>query len=192
MHPQPCRKPRPGGSVIREPGSVITGQINEYGSSWSNTVPWLPSAGAASMARENAKMMTLLAYSVIVVLVFLIFPVRVRTALDRVEHHPGLSAAVGALALVAAVPIAVLLFISFIGWPLLPLEVVAYIAGVLIGQAALDFAPVVGPILGPIQTAGPQGGEINRILCSGRQPAWTPPCLAPISCGAGWRQTHHA
>ncbi|HEV3153074.1 MAG TPA: polymer-forming cytoskeletal protein [Candidatus Baltobacteraceae bacterium] len=126
-----------GGTVIKEPGSVITGQTNEYASQWSNAVPWLPSAGAASMARESAKMMTLLAYSVIVVLVFLIFPVRVRTALDRVEHHPGLSAAVGALALVAAVPIAVLLFISFIGWPLLPLEVVAYIAGVLIGQAAL-------------------------------------------------------
>lgn len=125
-----------GGSIIQEPGSVINGQKNWYGSSWSNAVPWLPSAGLAA-ARENAKMMTLLAYSVVVLLVFLIFPVRVRTALDRLEHHPGLSAAVGAVALVASVPIAVLLFISFVGWPLLPLEVVAYVAGVLIGQAAL-------------------------------------------------------
>lgn len=126
-----------GGTVTQEPGSVITGHVNQYGSGWSNAVPWLPSADMASMARENAKMMSLLAYSVIVVLMFLIFPVRVRTALDRIEHHPGLSAAVGALAIVASVPIAVLLFISFIGWPLLPLEVVAYVAGVLIGQAAL-------------------------------------------------------
>lgn len=126
-----------GGSVTQEPGSVITGQVHEYGSSWAQAMPWMPSMGMRAMAHENAKMMTLLAYSVIVVLVFLIFPVRVRTALDRVEHHPGLSAAVGAVALVASVPIAVLLFISFVGWPLLPLEFVAYVAGVLIGQAAL-------------------------------------------------------
>ena len=123
-----------GGRLIREPGSIVTGHPNVVGGDWAGSVPWVPSV---SVARENAKMMTLLAYSVVVVLMFLIFPVRVRTALDRVEHHPGLSAAVGALALIASVPIAVLLFVSFVGWPLLPLEFVAYVAGVLIGQAAL-------------------------------------------------------
>jgi len=124
-----------GGTITQEPGSVITGHTNEYGEAWSSALPWLPAN--ATIAHENAKMMSLLAYSVVVMLVFLIFPVRVRTALDRVEHHPGLSAAVGAVALIASVPIAVLLFISFVGWPLIPLEIVAYIAGVLIGQAAL-------------------------------------------------------
>ena len=124
-----------GGAITQEPGSVITGKVNEYGGGWASAMPWFPSS--ETMAHQNAKMMSLLAYSVVVVLMFLIFPVRVRTALDRVEHHPGLSAAVGAVALIASIPIAILLFISFIGWPLLPLEVVAYVAGVLIGQAAL-------------------------------------------------------
>ncbi|MHB8305523.1 MAG: hypothetical protein ACYDEU_05860, partial [Vulcanimicrobiaceae bacterium] len=62
---------------------------------------------------------------------------RVRMALERVEKHPGLSAAVGVLAFVAVIPIALLLLVSFVGWPLIPLEIVALIAGVFIGQAAL-------------------------------------------------------
>ncbi|HLI97509.1 MAG TPA: hypothetical protein VKT72_15675, partial [Candidatus Baltobacteraceae bacterium] len=76
--------------------------------------------------------------SVIVLVAFLIFPARVRAAIDRVEHHPGLSAGVGVLALVAIFPIAVLLFISFIGWPLIPVEFLAVFAAILIGYAALS------------------------------------------------------
>jgi len=126
-----------GGRVIKHDGSVITGDTNVFGGSAASWVPWLPTAGVSTIAAENAKLMMRLAYSVIVVLMFLLFPVRVRAALDRVEHHPGLSAAVGVVALVAIVPIAVLLFISIIGWPLIPVEVLAIFAGILIGQAAI-------------------------------------------------------
>ena len=126
-----------GGRVVKHDGSVITGDTNVFGGSAASWVPWLPTAGVSTIAAENAKLMMRLAYSVIVVLMFLLFPVRVRAALDRVEHHPGLSAAVGVVALVAIVPIAVLLFISIIGWPLIPVEVLAIFAGILIGQAAL-------------------------------------------------------
>lgn len=126
-----------GGRVIKHDGSVITGDTNVFGGSAASWVPWLPTAGVSTIAAENAKLMVRLAYSVIVVLMFLLFPVRVRAALDRVEHHPGLSAAVGVVALVAIVPIAVLLFISIIGWPLIPVEVLAIFAGILIGQAAI-------------------------------------------------------
>ena len=122
-----------GGSIQVAPGGRITGNTHEYGGPIASVVPW----GAATAVAEGAKMTTLLAYSVVVVLIFLIFPVRVRTTLDRMERHPGLSAAIGVLALIASVPIAVLLFLSFVGWPLIPLEIVAYIACVLIGQAAL-------------------------------------------------------
>ena len=125
-----------GGSVDARDGSVITGRVNEFGSGITSWVPWMP-AGSTTIAHENEKLMVRLAYSVIVVLMFLLFPVRVRAALDRVEQHPGLSAAVGVLALVAVIPVAVLLFISFIGWPLIPVEILAIIAGILIGQAAL-------------------------------------------------------
>lgn len=156
-----------GGTPRREPGSVITGDINDYGGNIASFVPLLPRTSVAStVARENAKMMTLLAYSVIVLLVFLIFPLRVRIALDRVEQHPGLSAAVGVLALVASVPIAVLLFISFIGWPLLPIELVAYVAGVLIGQAAL--ALLVGrrlyELVRPHATPAPLGALLLGLV----------------------------
>ncbi len=124
-----------GGTIEAAPGSIITGQQQVYGGDLSSMVPW--ATGASTIAADNTKITTLLAYSLIVILIFLIFPVRVRTALDRVEKHPGLSAAVGVIALVASLPVAVLLFISFIGWPLIPLEFVALGAGVLIGQSAL-------------------------------------------------------
>lgn len=171
-----------GGSVIREPGSVIDGTVNQYGGDVSSAVPWLPAIGMGAIARENAKMMTLLAYSIVVVLMFLIFPVRVRTALDRVEHHPGLSAAVGAVALVASVPIAVLLFISFVGWPLLPLEFVAYVAGVLIGQAALGI--LIGrrlfELLRPHTTPSPLAALVLGLVVI---------CAAEILPIVGWMVT---
>ena len=124
-----------GGTIEKGPGSVITGHEQVYGGDMGSIVPW--AAGVSTIAAYNAKITTLLAYSAVVLLIFLIFPVRVRTALDRVERHPGLSAATGVIALVASLPIAVLLFLSVIGWPLIPLEFVAIVAGVLIGQSAL-------------------------------------------------------
>jgi len=82
-------------------------------------------------------MLQSLAYGAIILLVFLIFPVRVRIALDRLERHPGLSAGVGTAALLAVIPIGVLLLVSIIGIPLIPLEIAAVFAGLFIGQAAL-------------------------------------------------------
>ncbi|MBV8245711.1 MAG: hypothetical protein JOZ38_07310, partial [Candidatus Eremiobacteraeota bacterium] len=100
--------------------------------------PWVPASNtAAAIVHENVRMMTRLAYSVIVLLLFLLFPMRVRIALDRVEKHPGLSAVVGVLAIVAIIPVGVLLLISIIGIPLIPLELLAIFAGVFIGQAAV-------------------------------------------------------
>ncbi len=127
-----------GGRLTKESGAVITGDVNEVGSDFASFVPFVPSVTNATVAHENHKLMLWLAYSVIVLIAFLIFPVRVRSALDRVEHHPGLSAAVGVLALVAIFPIMFLLLISFIGWPLIPVEILAVFAAVLIGHAALS------------------------------------------------------
>jgi len=153
-----------GGDVKSEPGSVITGKVYRYPPSLMGWLPWTPAA--ATITHENEHLMMRLAYSVIVVLVFLIFPVRVRAALDRVEHHPGLSAAVGVLALVAVVPIAVLLFISFIGWPLIPVEIIAIFAGILIGQAALGL--LIGrrlyELIRPQGTPSPLGALILGLI----------------------------
>jgi len=169
-----------GGTLYREPGSTITGKVTNYGGQIDSLVPLFPAAAAShTIGRENAKLMTLLAYSVLVVLVFLIFPVRVRIALDRVEEHPGLSAAVGVFALIASVPLAVLLFISFVGWPLLPVELVAYIAGVLIGQAALSL--LIGrrlyELVHPHATPSPLGALILGLVIL---------CAAEILPVVGW------
>jgi len=127
-----------GGTLHKGPNAVVTGDVTNVGPSLGEFVPFMPAISSSRMARENHELMMWLAYSVIVLLAFLLFPVRVRAALDRVEHHPGLSAGVGVLALVAVFPIMILLFVSFIGWPLIPVEILAVFAAVLIGHAALS------------------------------------------------------
>jgi hypothetical protein len=72
----------------------------------------------------------------------LLFPMRMRLAHDRVEHHPGLAAAVGILAAIAAVPIALVLLVSIVGIPLIALEIAALLGGVWLGSGAV--ALVVG------------------------------------------------
>lgn len=127
-----------GGTIEQRPGSTITGKVSGFGEDYvSSIAPWAASSGTSAIVAENARMMTRLMYSVVILLVFLIFPVRVRVALGRLEHHPGLSAAVGMLVIVAIVPIMILLIVSIIGIPLIPVEFAAVIAGVFIGQAAL-------------------------------------------------------
>jgi len=126
-----------GGTLFQSPGSIITGQKNAVSQEYTQTIaPWVGTTGG-DIASENYKTMLRLAYNIVIVLAFLIFPVRTRMALDRLEKHPGLSAAAGAFALVAILPVALLLVVSIIGWPLLPLEALAVVGGVLIGQAAL-------------------------------------------------------
>lgn len=157
-----------GGTIEAAPGSVITGHQQVYAGGLSSIVPW--AAGVSSVAADSAKLTTLLGYSVVVVLIFLIFPVRVRTALDRIEKHPGLSAATGVIALIASMPIAFLLAVSLIGLPLVPLEFVAIVAGVLIGQSALGL--LIGrrlfELISPHTTPSPLGALILGlvVLCA--------------------------
>ena len=58
----------------------------------------------------------------VVVLFFLIFPVRTRIALDRLERHPGLCSAVGLLGWVAVLPLALLLLCTIVLIPFIVLE----------------------------------------------------------------------
>jgi hypothetical protein len=76
--------------------------------------------------------------SIVVLFVFLLFPLRVRLALERVETHPGLSAAVGVMASVAIIPIAILLFLSIIGIPLVFLEIAGVFVAICIGTGAIS------------------------------------------------------
>lgn len=156
-----------GGNIDQRPGSIVTGKVNGFGGDYVSTIaPWAASSGASAILEENARMITRLMYSVIILLVFLIFPVRVRVALDRLEHHPGLSAAVGMLVIVAIVPVMILLIVSIIGIPLVPLEFAAVVAGVFIGQAALGM--LVGrrlfELISPHTTPSPLGALILGLV----------------------------
>ena len=175
-----------GGSWHKGPGAVIDGRINDFGGSdLAAYVPFAPAMSSRIM-HEEARLMTWLAYSVIVLVAFLIFPVRVRAALDRVEHHPGLSAGVGVLALVAVLPIAALLFISFIGWPLIPVEFLAVFAAILIGHAALSM--LIGrrlyEMILPRTTPSPVAALILGLLVVSA--AGIVPVVGPLVMGLVW------
>jgi len=123
----------------------VTGKINSYANDGLRTfVPWAVGKeyGINALADQDHRLLVKLAASAVVVLMFLLFPLRMRVALDRVEKHPALSAATGAVAVVAIVPIAILLIVSIIGIPLVVLEIAALFAGVWIGTGAVSL--VVG------------------------------------------------
>jgi hypothetical protein len=147
-----------GGNVYERPGGVITGHVNAVGGEIvSDVVPWMPAPEARAPFESDAHLLWRLAWDVVVLLIFLIFPVRTRMALDRLERHPGLSVATGTLGFVGVLPLAVLLFVSVILIPLIPIEFVALIGGVCVGTAALSL--LVGrrlcELLNPSQTPAP-------------------------------------
>jgi hypothetical protein len=122
------------------------------------------SSGLEGFAEADRRLFVKLASSAIVVLVFLLFPVRMRLALDRVERHPGLAAAVGVAAFIAVVPVAILLLLSLIGIPLIVLEVAALFAGVWLGTGAIALL-------------------VGRRLCELVMPSVTPSPLLALALG---------
>jgi Na+/H+ antiporter NhaC len=118
------------------------------------------------MLHPNGALMRKLGWDLVVVIAFLLFPFRMRVALDRVEKHPGSSTAVGAIALVAMIPIAVLLLVSIIGIPLIPIEIAAVFAGLWIGQGAV--ALLLGrrlfELMRPTTTPAPLGALVIGLV----------------------------
>jgi hypothetical protein len=133
-----------GRCTVTGNGQVL-GKINSFANDGLRTfVPWAlgKEYGISAFAEQDHRLLVKLAASTVVVLMFLLFPLRMRVALDRVEKHPALSAATGAVAVVAIIPIALLLIVSIIGIPLVVLEIAALFAGVWIGTGAVSL--VVG------------------------------------------------
>jgi hypothetical protein len=126
-----------GGNCTRSNSAVIDGETH---CAWSDAarvvIPLLRnSAGFGTLAAADRLK---LAGTAIVVLMFLLFPVRMRIALDRVERHPGISAATGVVTMVFIAPVVfALLVVSVVFWPLLPLGVVAICVGVSLGTGAV-------------------------------------------------------
>lgn len=135
-----------GGTYQILQGAEIDGEVHNAAGSdaLSSIAPWAPWAATAGgwgwqpFARQRHAMWIHLMSSVVVLLVFLLFPLRVRLALERVEQHPGISAAVGTMAIVAIIPIAILLLLSIVGIPLIFLEFAAVVVATFIGTAAIS------------------------------------------------------
>jgi hypothetical protein len=128
-----------GTCSVVEGGQVLGQQTSVTGDTVRDFMPWMSrrhdSLGA--FAEQDRALVVRLASSAIVLLVFLLFPLRMRVALDRVERHPGLAAATGVGAALAFFPIAIVLVISVIGIPLALLEALAVLGGIWLGTGAI-------------------------------------------------------
>ncbi len=146
---------------------VVDGTINGVTNDGVRSmVPWAVGReyGIGALAGQDHRLLVKLAASLVVVLVFLLFPLRMRVALDRVERHPAMSALTGAVAMVAIVPIAIMLILSIVGIPLVILEIAAIFAGVWIGTGAIALL-------------------VGRRLCELVMPTLTPSPLVALMLG---------
>ncbi|HVA34168.1 MAG TPA: polymer-forming cytoskeletal protein [Candidatus Baltobacteraceae bacterium] len=126
-----------GGNVYERPGAMIAGRVNTIGGDVASmVVPWSPAPYAATSTTDYRLLWRIL-WNVVVVLLFLVFPLRTRMALDRLERHPGLSTGIGLLGWVAVLPLAILLICTIVLIPFLAVEFVAVVAAVFLGTAAL-------------------------------------------------------
>lgn len=127
-----------GGSCDVSQGTV-DGEINcVQTASLPAVAPWVGNyMNELPYAQESKHLTTTLAFNMVVFFMFLLFPMRVRLALARVETHPGLSAILGVLACVAVIPVAIMLVLSIVGIPLVVVEIAAILAGIWIGQGAI-------------------------------------------------------
>ena len=155
------------GQFDQRDGCTVDGTVSEAfsGNAIDTAVPWFSNANDDYVA-QNRGFFKKIAWDVVVVFAFLLFPLRVRIALERVEKHPGTSAAAGAIALVAALPIAILLLLSILGIPLVPLEIAALFAALWIGHAAV--ALLIGrrfyELLRPHATPSPLGALVFGLV----------------------------
>jgi len=127
------------GDFEPQAGCIVRGAVADAFGAQSALafVPWLAPDAAERTRAEHHRILVQIAYGLIVLVMFLLFPMRTRLALDRVEHHPGLAAVVGTLALIAALPVAILLALTVVGIPLIFVEVAGLFGVLWIGEAAV-------------------------------------------------------
>lgn len=154
-----------GGNYDPRSRGVVTGQVNQIGGAVTQAVvPWAPAESTYNPLVPDQRLLWRISWNLLALLVFLIFPLRTRMVLDRLEGHPGLSMVAGVLGCIAVVPLAVLLAITILLIPLIPLEFVFLLAGVFLGTAALALL-------------------IGRRLCELISPSTTPSPLLALLVG---------
>jgi hypothetical protein len=154
-----------GGNYDPRPGGVVAGRVTQVGGALTQSVvPWAPTDAAYNPFVPDQRLLWRLSWNLLALLVFLIFPLRTRMVLDRLEGHPGLCVVAGLLGCVAVIPLAVLLAITILLIPLILLEFVFVLASVFLGTAALALL-------------------IGRRLCELLSPSTTPSPLVALLVG---------
>ena len=81
-----------GGNLIPRPGGVVTGEVNQVGGAVAQAmVPWAPpeEGYGNNPLLPDHRLLWRLSWNLLAVLVFLIFPVRTRMVLDRLNATRG-------------------------------------------------------------------------------------------------------
>jgi hypothetical protein len=128
-----------GGSIYENGGNVEGLKRAVGGSVVDTIVPWAPPADdtVSDAWQPDHRITWRIAWDIVALVVFLIFPLRSRLALDRLEQHPGVATLAGLCVWVAIVPVAILLLVTLVLIPLIPIEFVLLTVAAFIGQAAL-------------------------------------------------------
>ncbi len=128
-----------GGNIILRGDGRINGQehVAVGGDVARAIVPWAGDATSVQTYAPDRRMWWHVAWGVVVLLFFLIFPLRTRMAVGRLEQHPALATGAGLFGWVAVIPVAVLLAITVVLIPLIFVEFVLLAAALFIGTAAL-------------------------------------------------------
>jgi hypothetical protein len=156
-----------GGTYDPRPGGVVTGHVNQIGGAVAQAViPWAPAEQTYNPLVPDQRLLWRLWWNVLALLVFLIFPLRTRMVLDRLEGHPGFCVMAGLLGSLAVLPLAVVFAITIVLIPLIPLELVFSLAAVFLGTAALALL-------------------VGRRLCELLSPSTTPSPIVAFLVGIG-------
>lgn len=125
-----------GGNVIFR-GGHLTGQPHVIGGTVvQDFVPWAPSGESYGYSSDHRYWWRITS-DVIALVLFLIFPLRARMALARLEQHPAMATLAGLCGWVAVIPVAILLLFTLVLIPLIPVEFVLVAVAVFVGKAAL-------------------------------------------------------
>jgi len=125
-----------GGNIINH--GRITGASHAVGGEVvGDIVPWAPSGESYGGYMADHRLWWRITWDIIALVVFLIFPLRTRMALDRLEQHPAIATLAGLCGWVAVIPVSLLLLFSLILIPLIPVEFVLLAVASFVGKAAL-------------------------------------------------------
>jgi hypothetical protein len=126
-----------GGDIINH--GRITGQKHAIGGEVvEDFVPWASSSDSSYGGfLADHHLWWRITWDMVALVVFLIFPLRTRMALDRLEQHPAIATLAGLCGWVAVIPVSLLLLFSLILIPLIPVAFVLIVVASFVGNAAL-------------------------------------------------------